>query len=545
MIRPFLALLLAALMFLHTRPGLADAVSLDDRATLTERLHDGGAYALLIGISDYETPGWSRLSGVASEIDMIRSRLIEQGFAVTEPAQNGRLTRAELGEAIGRFLASYGGQGSNRLIIYYAGHGLADEQGNGLLIASDSLHPNDKEHFLASTYQVEELSNQLARLKARHVFLFFNACFGAAMVPVWAGEDARGGPGLNAAGHALRLLDAEARMILTAGNALQEVPDRDNPFARAVDEGLAGKADLDRDGLILGTELAQYIRTEVSRATLARGKPNDPVFALFGGRRDRPGTRPAMDGDFVFMTPSAALSDRPLPDSEAVLEARRARLSGGQFTECADCPVMIDLPRGEGQPALAMARTETTFAEWDACYRDFGCSRFIPDHGQGRGDRPVSGVTWQDALEFTSWMQSERRGICRRYRLPALSEWQAAAGETRADLAVCDGCEALGGLSAKAAPRAGSLPGNNSGLQDMAGSLWEWTAEGEPCPLEPGLVAQGCEEPGTLVGGAWSTAAAALAAAAEGASFPRSGNRRAYSLPTVGFRVICEKEDAT
>ena len=92
---------------------------------------------------------------------------------------------------------------------------------------------------------------------------------------------------------------------------------------------------------------------------------------------------------------------------------------------------MVTLPDPEGAlvaPRLALGRTEVTFAEWDACYREFSF-RYLRDDGQGRGNRAAGGVTWADALDFVEWMNTRRGGRCERYRLPALDEWQAAAGQ--------------------------------------------------------------------------------------------------------------------
>ncbi len=104
-----------------------------------------------------------------------------------------------------------------------------------------------------------------------------------------------------AAEWALRMLTARARLVLTAGSDDQEVPDAGNPFAEAVVGGLAGAADLDGDGLILGSEIAQHVRAQVALKTLAAGRPNDPVFALLpeAGKDLQEG----LPGDFVFLSP--------------------------------------------------------------------------------------------------------------------------------------------------------------------------------------------------------------------------------------------------
>lgn len=539
-----LVLWLCLVAVLAAPPAHADAVPIAEQkaSDLDGLLAERPAYALIIGISDYDDPVWRDLDGVAEEIAVIREALEgKQGFTVVEPAWQGRLTADELRTEIERFVRAYGGDPSARLVLYFATHGLADESGQGRLIASDSTAPGTSD-FVRTTFSVDQLETMLANARSRHMFLFFNACFGAAMVPF--GGDGTRGPQAELVARAERLLAGEARMVLTAGNALQEVPDRANPFAKSVAAGLGGAADLDGDGMIVGIELAQYVRTEVARATLASHKPNDPVLALLSGGAAADTGSGAIDGDYVFRAPAGPRPEGTGPDEAALLAARQKRLPGGQFTECADCPVMVTLPRAEGQIPLALARTETSYAEWDACYRSFLCSRYLPDGGLGRGDRPVAGVTWQDAREFVAWANAQRRGRCDLYRLPTAEEWRLAAGTPRPDRAVCADCADLGGLSSATALRGGNLPGTDAaGLQDMGGNLWEWTgglAGAEDCPLSPALAADGCATDGLVIGGAYSTAAAALPLAFEGAAFPRTGNARSYSLPTIGFRLACD-----
>ncbi len=54
------------------------------------------------------------------------------------------------------------------------------------------------------------------------------------------------------------------------------------------------------------------------------------------------------------------------------------------MVEIGDVPPVVG-----GRYALSAA--EVTYAQWDACFRDNICRRYVPDDGQGRGDRPVRG----------------------------------------------------------------------------------------------------------------------------------------------------------
>ena len=574
-----IAALLLAFLLLPWAQSFASAVALprpehSTAAALVQRqLGAGGSYALVIGISQFDNRAWSNLAGVPPEIEMIETAFAQHGFDVVQRYDPSRMTKAQLQTAIDGFIRAYGSEPENRLVIYIATHGykdVEDPEGYGYLVTSDSVAPGDA-GFDDMAYSVRELSRDLTNVAAQHVYLFFNACFSGALMPeplreTYADERAMRPSAASlpneVARWALDLLSLNARLILTAGSDDQVVPDRDNPYARAVAEGLAGAADTDGDGLILGSELATYVRGRVARETRMAGRPNDAVFAILP-KLTQPETPRAdarqdldysLQGDFVFIAPEGpAAANATRISEEAVLEARRSRLSGKQFTECADCPVMVEMPAsasGGQSDRIALARTETTFAEWDACYRDLGCRRYIPDNGLGRGDRPVGGVTWQDALEFEAWLDSKKDETCGRYRVPTRQEWLAGAGAgdtatvelariAESGRAVCFGCGT--GEDGRMAARSASQPANALGLHDMEGNLWEWVrGEEQQCEFHHLRETGGCAQDGMVIGGSFATGANGLERAMEGAPFPRTSNARPYSLPTVGLRMACE-----
>ena len=141
-------------------------------------------------------------------------------------------------------------------------------------------------------------------------------------------------------------------------------------------------------------------------------------------------------------------------------------------------------------PAFALGRTEVSFADYD---RFAGATdRKKPDdRGWGRGERPVINVSADDARAYAVWL-SEQTG--QQYRLPTEAEWEyaARAGTTTpfwtgdcisTNQANYDGnydydaCGAKTGVyRAKTVP-VGSLPANAFGLHEMAGNVYEWTAD--------------------------------------------------------------------
>ena len=369
------------------------------RAVVASALTEGHSAALVIGISAFDSPGWNDLPGVEDEIPEVARALAVHGFEVEYVApdiESGelRLDRDALRSRIRTFLDTRGGDPEARLLIYVATHGFADpaegRNGQGHLVASDSLAP-DEPGFVDSTYTVQDLARDLGTIRARHVMLLFNSCFSGAMVPSVAVPGTRGADTMQSIGRlsatttdwAAQLLGRDARLVLTAGSAGQEVPDADNPFARAVTGGLYGDADLDGDGVILGTELAMHVRASVARETRELGAANDPVFALLP--RCRPGDpcdkvadlELGVDGDFLFLSPRGA-SPAEQGDAEARLAAMNARLRTTEFVDCVDCPRMVRLPTAPGMPSIALSRTEITQGQWQACYRELGCRRFVP-----------------------------------------------------------------------------------------------------------------------------------------------------------------------
>jgi len=177
------------------------------------------------------------------------------------------------------------------------------------------------------------------------------------------------------------------------------------------------------------------------------------------------------------------------------------------FRDCADCPEMVVIPAGsftQGSPtseagrysdegpqrrvsvsAFAIGKTTVTFAEWDACVADGGCNGYRPpeDRGLGRGNLPVINVSWDDAQAYVQWL-SRKTG--KRYSLPSESQWEyaARAGSTTAYYwgdaigsgnANCLDCGSQWG--GKQSAPVGSFRPNAFGLYDMAGNVWQWTAD--------------------------------------------------------------------
>lgn len=249
------------------------------------------------------------------------------------------------------------------------------------------------------------------------------------------------------------------------------------------------------------------------------------------------------------------------------------------FRDCADCPEMLTIPAGEGPLGakygrlerwfgwlgfwrapprtvtiarpFAVARTETTFAQWNACVVEGGCNGYAPpDEGWGRSDRPVIHVSWEDAQAYVRWL-SAKTGA--RYRLPSEAEWEYAArsgagapypwgpraSHERANYGVGGAC-CTGAVSGRdqweATAPVGQFPANAFGLQDMNGNVYEWVADcyaddPELPPANGDAVQQKSCTHRVMRGGAWYSGPLHIS------SYYRSFNRPDLRYFASGFRV--------
>ncbi|MBB6086791.1 SUMF1/EgtB/PvdO family nonheme iron enzyme [Wenzhouxiangella marina] len=237
---------------------------------------------------------------------------------------------------------------------------------------------------------------------------------------------------------------------------------------------------------------------------------------------------------------------------------------GDVFRDCDACPEMVVIPSGEFSmgggtsysvprrsvtvPSFSIAKTEVTFAQWENCVRDRGCSRRPDDQGWGRNNRPVIDVSWDDAQEYVLWL-SRKSG--ENYRLPSEAEWEYAARagtSTRFHTGDClttsqanfdgnrpaSGCPA--GIFRAQSVEVGSFPANDFGLHDLHGNVMEWVADCwnrnyRGAPADGSAWMSGDCSKAVLRGGSWGSFWALS---------PQSGDRIAVSRSNwnhfTGFR---------
>lgn len=252
-----------------------------------------GSYALIIGESDY-TNGWDKLPGVKNDVVAVKTALEKQGFQVRTVLNPKSY---DLTKSVEDFISDYGYIYGNRLLIYFAGHGHTQKTGDGrdfgYIIPSDAPLPEaDALEFQRKAVSMDTIQFYARKIQAKHALFVFDSCFSGKLVS----RSNIAIPPFIAAN-----IGQSVRQFITSGAANQTVPD-ESDFRKIFIRALEGSADEDRDGFILGSELAKYLKRELTN---------------YSGGRQTPQYGKILDvdldqGDFVFILPKFSAPAPPV-----------------------------------------------------------------------------------------------------------------------------------------------------------------------------------------------------------------------------------------
>jgi hypothetical protein len=194
----------------------------------------------------------------------------------------------------------------DRLLVYFAGHGVAHEADDGpagYLLLADAVRTEP-----ASFLSMKRFHDALDALPCRHVLVVLDCCFAGSFR--WSSvRDVIAPTGAVYRERYDRFVTSPAWQVLTSAAYDQTSLDTlhaergesaggHSPFASALLAGLQGAADLSGDGLITASELAVYLRDRVEPTLEILGREQTPqLFPLNRHRR----------GEFVFQVPGRPL----------------------------------------------------------------------------------------------------------------------------------------------------------------------------------------------------------------------------------------------
>ncbi|MEM7661470.1 MAG: SUMF1/EgtB/PvdO family nonheme iron enzyme [Pseudomonadota bacterium] len=471
--------------------------------------------ALIIGNSSYEQTGWA-LANPVRDAELMAGTLSGLGFDVQLIID---ATEEEMEDAFAIYGERLSAAGPDAVgLLYYAGHGV-QSQGANYLIPVDARPQTEQDVWRQAPRLGEALQYIEAAGNAVN-FIILDACRNN---PLPSATRQAGGTGLAAMPRSQGLLIAYATE--PGYTASDGVGSQNSPFTEALAEVLP------QSGLV--AELA--FKRVADRVKTATGGAQNPFynsgltgadFYFAGGAADAFPPEPPQQQMALPEQQEISLAGPEIvfnADAAALLAVRALTLGQAPedriFRDCTDCPEMVVVPAGTvvmGSPEdekghqpeerqsgeidiamFAVGASEVTWNDWELCVLDGACED-VSERRRGtsarwpKGRRPVTHVSYDDALAYIAWLNGfvpEGRG---KYRLPSEAEWEYAAragtttpfstGETISGIYAnynaerVYGDEPKGRYEAKPMPT-GSYEANDFGLYDVHGNVEEWVAD--------------------------------------------------------------------
>jgi uncharacterized protein YqcC (DUF446 family) len=237
-------------------------------------------WAVVIGINSY--PNIRHLKYAVNDARAFYDYLVNRSHI---PVENVTLlldedaTLTKLRSTLGTHLKRKAGK-DDMVIIYFAGHGSTEKDvmspdGDGLekYLLPYGADPKD---LYASALPMREISHIFNRVRSERLVFLADSCYSGA-----SGGRTIGITGVRSSLSNTfldRVAGGKGRVIITASGANEVSVENDDiqhgVFTYYLIEGLKGKADMDKDGLITVDEAYRYVSYQVPRAT---GQEQHPV----------------------------------------------------------------------------------------------------------------------------------------------------------------------------------------------------------------------------------------------------------------------------
>jgi Caspase domain len=247
-------------------------------------------WAVVVGIGRYENPAIPPLRFAAADAEAFYEVLVtragfpkDQVLLFTERTER-KPTLRNLKQALGTFLARRP-QKNDLVVVFFAGHGAPEVDPRGIeadglakyLVPIDA-DPND---LYSTALPMDEFQTIFDRLESERAVVFLDTCYsGAAGGRTFAAARTRASRVDDF--FLERLTRSRGRAIVAASRANEvsiELPELGHGvFTYYLVRGLAGAADLDRDGIVVLQELYQYLEYQVAREARGAGGNQHPVL---------------------------------------------------------------------------------------------------------------------------------------------------------------------------------------------------------------------------------------------------------------------------
>ncbi|KYC41938.1 hypothetical protein WA1_18140 [Scytonema hofmannii PCC 7110] len=239
-----------------------------------------GKFALLIGVSQYESSLFNPLPGVVRDIEAMQRVLKhpEMGdFDNVEQLIDG--DALVINQKIEQLFIE-NRQRNDLTLLYLSGHGFLDKNGYLYYVSRNTHVTSQNKIYTSNAVAARFIQEQCMNLsQSKRQVLILDCCFSGAFVEGMGAKQAI--PIID--DKILAQLGGEGRVVLTSSTATQlSYEDREGGFyTRYLIEGIEkGAADADNDGVISVAELHDYAKRKVQEAQPAM-KPE--IFAFWEG----------------------------------------------------------------------------------------------------------------------------------------------------------------------------------------------------------------------------------------------------------------------
>jgi uncharacterized caspase-like protein len=239
----------------------------------------GKSFAVVIGINRYEKV--PALEFAIQDANAIRKRLEETGFdqisVILDHEATQRRILSDLFQYLPRKVSS-----KDRLLFYFAGHGetedLPDGGKKGYILPVDA----DPSDLAGTAISMEQLRSLSSLIPAKHILYVMDSCYSG------LGLSRSAGPSTAFTGFLRKVGFLRAVQIVTAGGRGEQAQERSGQglFTGFFLKALEGEADINKDGVVTGTELGAYLRPIVSDAS---NHAQTPLYGRLEG-----------EGEFLF-----------------------------------------------------------------------------------------------------------------------------------------------------------------------------------------------------------------------------------------------------
>lgn len=242
---------------------------------LGQQVRTPRGYALVVGIGNYKNlPNDESLKFSESDAEAVYRVLISPDGGRMEPENVKKLigpkaTLANIKDALENWLVKTAKE-EDRVIVYFAGHGLVDKS-RGYLAPYDV----SKTDIAGTGYPMDKLGTVLGRdVKAAWKVLLTDACHSGKITPETSQEAVYEG------------LQKLPKNFLTLTSSRESEVSYEDPklstgfglFSYYLVQGWQGQADVDpRDGIITADELIDYVRNEVRAYARSKGVRQTPT----------------------------------------------------------------------------------------------------------------------------------------------------------------------------------------------------------------------------------------------------------------------------